>query len=268
MNEITSKDQIAYLNKLNRKKTTIITCQWLILITFVILWEFSTDVHWIDPFIFSSPTRVLRSFIDMSLDGSLFHHTFITVYETFLGFFLGSSLGLLVAIVLWWSDSINKILEPYIVVLNSLPKTALAPILIVWLGNNMKSIIVTSILISIFITILTISNGFLSIENDKIKLIYSLGGNKFDALMKVVVPGNIPTIISALKVNIGLSLVGVIIGEFLVAQAGLGYLIVYGSQIFKLDWVMLSIIMLGILSSLLYKSIQLLEKKLLKRYKA
>lgn len=267
MSEIKSKDQIIYLNKLKQKKTTVVICQWLIIIIFVILWEFSTYVNWIDPFIFSSPTRVLKSFINMSLNGSLFHHTFITVFETFLGFFLGSTLGFLVAIVLWWNNSINKILEPYIVVLNSLPKTALAPILIVWLGNNMKSIIVTSILISIFITILTILNGFSSMENDKIKLIYSLGGSKFDTLMKVVIPGNIPTIISALKVNIGLSLVGVIIGEFLVANAGLGYLIVYGSQIFKLDWVMLSIIMLGILSSLLYKLIQLLEKKLLKRYK-
>lgn len=267
MNNVTSKEQLLYLDKLRKKKLQITVSQFAILICFLILWEVCAYFGLIDEFIFSSPSRVFKAFVALSLNGSLLHHTCITLYETFLGFILGTTLGLLIAVLLWWNRTANKICEPFLVVFNSLPKTALAPILIVWIGNNMKSIVVTSILLSIIITILTILNGFMSIEDDKIKLIYSLGGNKLHVLKKVIFPANIPTILSALKVNIGLCLVGVIIGEFLVAQEGLGYLIVYGSQIFKLDWVMLSITILGIVSALLYKAILILEVKLSKKFK-
>ena len=177
---------------------------------------------------------------------------------------LSTLLGTSIAVLLWWNNFILRVSDPYLVIINSLPKTALAPILIVWIGNNMKSILFTAVLMSIVVTTLTVLNGFLEVDQDKIKLIETFGGSKKDVLRMVMIPANVPTIINALKVNVGLSLVGVMVGEFLVAQAGLGYLIIYGSQIFKLDWVMLSIVILALLAALLYKTVLLLERRFLK----
>lgn len=263
---IFSLEHEIYLHSLKQKNKKIQIVRWLILTLFIFLWEFSAYLGWIDSFIFSSPNRIVSTFISMLIDGSLLYHIGITLGETILGFTLGTLLGLSIAILLWWNKTANRVLEPYLVVLNSLPKTALAPILIVWIGNNMRSILVISILITIVVTILNILNGFMEVDKDKIRLIYSFSGTKRQVLGKVIIPGTIPTIVSTLKVNIGLALIGVIIGEFLVAKAGLGYLIVYGSQIFKLDWVMMSVIILGILAALLYQLIGFLERKLNQRF--
>jgi NitT/TauT family transport system permease protein len=181
--------------------------------------------------------------------------------ETMVSFALVNIIGLAISVILWWNDSISKVLEPYLIVLNSLPKSALAPVFIVWLGNNMKTIIVAAISVAVFGTIINLYSDFKSVEEDKIKLIYTLGGKKRDVLFKVILPANIPSIISQMKVNIGLSLVGVIIGEFLASKAGLGYLIIYGSQVFKLDWVVMSIVILCIVATGLYKLLTYFEKR-------
>ncbi len=204
-----------------------------LLASILALWEASARLGLINDFIFSSPSRIGLCFYGMALDGSIFLHTGITILETLLSFFLVVLLGIVGAVLLWSSRTVSEILDPYLVMLNSLPKSALAPILIVWLGNNMKTIIVAAVSVAVFGSILTLHNGFTSVDPDQVKLIYSLGGNRFDVLKKVLLPGSVPLIISNMKVNIGLCLVGVIIGEFLSAQAGLGYLIIYGSQVFK-----------------------------------
>lgn len=247
-------------NYLNRMKK-IRLCQMIIFLVFVGLWEGLTRLKIMDAFVFSSPSRVYHSFINMAKDGSVFYHTGVTLAETFISFGLVILLGILVAILLWWNRGIAKVLEPYLVVLNSLPKSALAPVFIVWLGNNMKTIIVAAVSVAVFGSIITLYTNFQSIEEDKTKLIYTLGGTKKDVLLKVVIPSNIPSIISVMKVNIGLSLVGVIIGEFLAAKAGLGYLIIYGSQVFKLDWVLMSIVILCIMATALYQLLGYVEKK-------
>lgn len=254
-------DYNQYLKQIKRHQIWIKLFQFLLLISFIGLWEMATYFKFLDPFIFSSPSRVLTACYHLLVEDRLLYHIGLTLSETLIGFILGSVLGIAIAILLWWFHSLNQVLEPYLIVLNSLPKTALGPILIVWFGNTMTSIIIMSILICIVITILTALTGFQSVDRDKIKLIYSFGGTKSTVLTKVILPANITTLIHILKVNIGLCLVGVIIGEFLVASGGLGYLIVYGSQVFKLDWVMLSVIILGILSMLFYRGIQYLEKK-------
>ena len=179
-----------------------------------------------------------------------------------MSFFLVVTIGLLGAILLWSSKSLSDILEPYLVMLNSLPKSALAPILIVWLGNNIKTIIVAAVSVAVFGAIMTLHNGFSRTDPDQIKLIYSLGGKRKDVLTKVLLPGSIPLIISNMKVNVGLCLVGVIIGEFLAANKGLGYLIIYGSQVFKMDMVVMSIVILCIVSAVLYQGITFLEKRM------
>lgn len=262
--ECISQKQLDYLKKMKKRKCLVRSTQMLILIVFFVIWEIAAQQNIIDPFLFSQPSRMISAMTDMATSGILFKHIGVTLYETVLGFLLGTIFGTLIAILLWWNDFISDVTEPYLVVLNSLPKTALAPIIIVWLGNNMTSIIATALMTSIVVTIMTVLNGFLHIDSDKIKLIQTFGGTKKQVLTKVILPASVPTIISALKINVGLSFVGVIVGEFLVAQYGLGYLIVYGSQIFKLDWVMLSVILLAIMAAIMYQLIVLLEKKFLK----
>lgn len=256
-----SATHAAFLRACKKNKIKIRIAQWTIFIAFFLLWEISARLGWLNAFIFSCPSRVLKTIVEMGKDGSLFYHTGITLLETFISFFLVISIGLLVAIILWWNDNIAKVLEPYLVILNSLPKTALAPIFIVWLGNNMKTIIVAAVSVAVFGSIITLYSNFQSVEEDKMKLIYTFGGTKKDILFKVILPSNLPSIISVMKVNIGLSLVGVIIGEFLAAKAGLGYLIIYGSQVFKLDWVIMSIVILCIVATGLYGILSYVEKR-------
>lgn len=256
-----SPSQAAFLRAYKKYHITVNIFRVFILIFFLGSWELCSRMEIINPFIFSSPFRIIKSFILLMENGEILVHIGVTVAETLVCFFLVMLIGIIIAVILWRSKKITDILEPYIVVLNSLPKTALAPVLIVWLGNNIKTIIVAAISVCVFGTIISIYSGFINVEEEKIKLIYTLGGTKFDALKKVIIPCTVPTIISSMKVNIGLSLVGVIIGEFLAATKGLGYLIIYGSQVFKLDWVLLSIVILCILAMLLYGIINIIEKK-------
>ena len=258
--------QQVYLDGIRREKIRVNCARVLILVIFIAVWEVCAQSGIINDFIFSSPSRIMKCFVSMCADGSLFRHVWVTLYETFISFFLVIGIGLTAAVLMWLSRSFSKIIEPYIVVLNSLPKSALAPILIVWLGNNIRTIIISAISVAVFGTILTLYTGFMEMDADKIKLIKTLGGTRFHVLTKVLIPGNLAVILNTMKVNMGLSLVGVIIGEFLAANEGLGYLIIYGSQVFKLDWVMLSIIILCMMATLLYQLINILEKVLSKRY--
>lgn len=203
--------------------------------------------------------------MNLSQNG-LLEHIGVTCFETIIGFLSGTILGIIVAIILWWSNFLSKVAEPFLVVLNSLPKVALGPVIIIWVGAGMPAIIVMALSISLIVTILEILNGFLSTDKEKIKMAKTFGANKFQILTKIVIPANISTFINSLKVNIGLSLVGVISGEFLVSKAGLGYLIVYGGQVFKLDLVMASVIILGIVAAVMYESVVLLEKLITKTH--
>lgn len=256
-----SAAQAEYLNNCKKEKRRIRIWQWMIMIFFLGFWELGARTGVINAFVFSSPWRVAETLYSMGIDGSLWYHTGITLAETFVSFFLILILGIGIAVLLWWNTELSGIFEPYLVMLNSLPKSALAPVFIVWLGANMKTIIVAAVSVAVFGTILTLYHSFAETEEDKLKLIITLGGNKKDILTKVILPGNIPTVISLMKVNLGLSLVGVIIGEFLAARAGLGYLIIYASQVFKLDIVISSIFLLCAISVLLYHGIAKMEKK-------
>ena len=259
-----SKEQAAFLAALKKRKTAILLLQATLLVSFFLLWEIAAINNWIDPFIFSQPTAMLETAVKMIRDGSLFLHIRTTFLETVAGFLLGTLLGTLAAVLLWWNRFLSDVLEPYLVVLNSLPKTALAPIIIVWFGNNQRSIILVALLTSVVVTILSVLNGFLQVDEDRIKLIRIFGGTKKQVLTKVIFPANIPCIMNALKINVGLSFVGVIVGEFLVAQNGLGFLITYSSQTFQMSAVLLSVIILALMAALMYSIISLLEKRFLK----
>lgn len=255
-----SAAQLNYLKHKQKHRYIVVFSRIAILVLFLGLWELTSRFGIIDSFIFSSPSKVALCFWSMVLDRSIFLHIGITLYETIVSFFLVILVSLLVAILLWFSQKLSEILEPYLVILNSLPKSALAPLLIVWLGANQTTIIVAGMSVAVFGSILSLHTSFQSVDKEKIKLIYTLRGNKFHALVKVVIPSSIPSIINIMKVNIGLCLVGVIIGEFLAARRGLGYLIIYSSQVFKLDWLLMSIVILCIIAMGLYAMINLLEK--------
>lgn len=261
-----SKEQQHYLKLLKRHQIIVQFSRIALLILFLLLWEAAASVGWIDSFIFSSPSKITRCFWTMVLDRSIFIHIWTTLYETIVSFLLVTVFSICVSVLLWRSKKLSEILDPYLVVLNSLPKSALAPLLIVWLGATQTTIIVAGMSVAIFGSILNLYTCFATVDKEKIKLIYTLRGNRWHALTKVVLPSSIPSIISNMKVNIGLCLVGVIIGEFLAARKGLGYLIIYSSQVFKLDWLLMSIIILCIMAMGLYAIIQLLEKWMLKRY--
>lgn len=261
-NETSSKEQLEYVSSIKKKKRFIFFCQITLLILFLIIWEVTARFHIINDFIFCSPSRLFDTFLSMIKDGSLFHHIGISLWETLISFFIVIIGSLLIATLFWWNETISKILEPYLVALNSLPKSALAPLLIVWLGANKVTIIICACSMAIFGNILNIYTGFVNVDSDKLKLIKTLKGNRFQALYLVVLPSNVPNIISIMKVNIGLCLVGVIIGEFLAAREGLGYLIIYGSQVFKMSNVLLSILILCLIAMGLYVVLQHFEQKL------
>ncbi len=252
--------QQIYEQKLAKHSVFIRIFRILILVLFLLLWQVCASTGIIDPFFFSSPWQVLTTFFHMVADLSFFVHTGITLLETVISFFLVLLLSLLCATFLWYSEKLSEILEPWLVVLNSLPKSALAPLFIVWLGTGIHTIIIAGISVAVFGSIISLYTGFRQADPEKLRLITTLGGNKKDAFFLVVLPSSIPTILSNMKVNIGLALVGVIIGEFLAARKGLGYLIIYGSQVFQLHLVITAIVILCLIAMGLYHLIQLLEK--------
>lgn len=259
-----TKEHQEYLISIKREKNFIRITQILIFVIFIALWEWAATNNHIDRFLTSSPSAIFGLIVKFLEDGSLFKHLSVSTMETVAGFFAGTIVGLLVAILLWWFEKLARITDPYIVILNSLPKTALAPIIILWAGMGFSGIVVTAASISVVVTTMTLYTGFINVENDKIVLLKTFGANKFQILRKVIIPANIPSIMSVIKVNIGLSWIGVIVGEFLVSKAGIGYLILYGSQTFKLDLVMMGVFVLGLIAAVMYFFAAWLEKKVIK----
>lgn len=259
-----SEDRKKYLGKIKKNKISIFVTQISILIFFNLMWEILARTGKIDSFITSCPSQIVKSFVHLISNG-LMKNLGITVQETLAGFSIGTFLGIIIAILLWWSPFVSKVSEPFLVVLNSLPKIALGPVIIIWVGAGMSAIIVMALAISLVVTILDILNGLVNTDKEKIKMAKTFDANKFQILTKIVIPANIPTLFNTLKVNIGLSLVGVITGEFLVSKGGLGYLIVYGGQVFKLDLVMTSVIILAIVAAIMYETIEIIQKRINKK---
>ena len=261
-----SPAQKKYLYQRKREKNTILLSRILLFLAFLLLWEISARQGFIDSFIFSSPFAIAENFVQMCRDQSLFSHIGVTLMETIVSFFFVVILGIGTAVLLWACPRISKILEPYLVVLNSLPKSALAPLLIVWLGSSMKTIIIAGISVAVFGAILNLYTGFCETDPDKLKLIRTLGGTKTDALFKVILPSSIPLMLSIMKVNIGLSLIGIVIGEMIGSKSGLGYLIIYSSQVFQLTTMLMAIVILCIIAIFLYGVISLIQNLYFRKY--
>jgi NitT/TauT family transport system permease protein len=254
----------AYLRSLKRRAYAVQAWQVGLLVAFLIVWEIAPRAGWINPMLTSYPSAVARTFMTMLEDGSLVMHTWVTFSETVVGFIGGMLLGIACAVALWWSPFVHRVLDPFIVVVNAMPKIALVPIFYIWLGD-MASIYAMAIAVSLFVTIIMLYTGFSAVDPDKIKLVRLFGASRWQVLSKIVLPASVPTMISTLKVNVGLALVGVVVGEFQAAKARLGYLITYGSQIFQMNLVMTAIVVLAAISSVLFIGIQALEAIVLRR---
>ncbi len=261
-----SETQREFLLSIHRRKIIINILRIGLLIVFLCVWEICARAEIIDDFIFSSPSLLMKCAVEMLQSGTLQMHLLATLRVTVISFVLVTLLSIAVSLLLWLSKSISSVLEPYLVVLNSLPKSALAPLLIVWLGNNQTTIIVAGVSVAIFGSIMTLYTSFKEVDLEKVKLIFTLGGTRISVLTKLLLPGSVPVIISNMKVNIGLCLIGIVIGEMISSKEGLGYLIIYGTQVFKLDWVILSIIILCMIAFAFYLSMTGLEKAIRKRY--
>ena len=253
-----------YLKKKKIKQTLIIFSQISILLVCILLWEYLANKEIINTFIYSSPSRMLNTIINLYIDNNLFNNIWTTVYETVISFSLATIFGTIIAIMFWYSKFFYKVMEPYLTVLNSLPKVALGPIIIIIFGANINSIIIMALLISLIITISNVYSGFINTDKNKIKLLNSFNATKWQILKYLVIPSNYHIIINSLKINVGMSLVGVIMGEFLVSKSGIGYLINYGSEVFNLDLVFAGIIILLIVSYLMYLVVLYIEKVLIK----
>lgn len=259
-----SLDHILFLKKNKRYNLLVRISQLSIIVVFLIIWQLLADFELINTFIFSSPKKVLECLIKLHNGGSLYKHIGITVFETILSFGLGTVIGLLIATLMWLVKFFAKVIDPYLTILNSLPKVALGPIIIIWAGAGMNSIILMALLISVIVTIINLYQGFLDTDPNKIKLMKSFNASKFQIYSKLIIPSSLKTFISTLKINISMSLIGVIMGEFLVSKSGIGYLIMYGSQVFNLDLVITGIFILCIVATLMYYLILYIEKKLVK----
>ncbi len=264
MRKVKTPRQI-YLIKRRTDKLTTILLQIGLLVAFIGIWELAAKLEWIDPFIMSCPSRIVKILSTLEMQ-ELFTHIAYTLLECIVGFLVASGLGILIAILLWRFVKLRRVLDPYIVVLNALPKIALGPMIIIWVGAGAQAIVVMTVLICIIVTVISMLNAFMSVDEGKILLMRSMGAGKLQILFKLIIPANIPAIVNMLKINVGLAWVGTIMGEYLVSTAGLGYLIIYGKQVFKMDLVMASTVILCVLATLMYLAVAGIEKITKKRY--
>lgn len=259
-----SREHKLYLRKKKIRKILVIFTQILLAVLLISIWELLATYKVINTFITSSPSRVLSTIISLYNDNNLFNNIWTTIYETLISFSLGTIIGIITATILWYVNFIYKVLDPYLTILNSLPKIALGPIIIIFFGANINSIIIMALLISVIVTVITVYNGFISTDKNRINLLKSFSATKGQIFKYVILPSSYSTIISSLKINISMTLIGVIMGEFLVSKSGIGYLINYGSQVFNLNLVISGIIILMIVSYLMYIIVSYIEKILVK----
>ncbi|MBH5317808.1 ABC transporter permease [Paenibacillus sp. GSMTC-2017] len=248
--------------KMRRVSGAVSITQLTLLMLFIGLWEVAGRSKWVDPLLFSYPSKMFRLLWEMMSDGSLWPHVGATVTETIVGFALGTIIGTAIAAALWWFPFLSRVFDPYLVVLNSMPKVALGPIFIVGLGPGFMSIVAITLSVTVIITTINIYNQFREIDSGYIKVVRLFGASRMQLFRLVILPGSFPVIIATLKVNVGLAWVGVIVGEFLVAKVGLGYQIIYGFQVFNFTLVLSSLVVIGIVSTIMYKLVAILEQRL------
>lgn len=256
-----------YMSKKKLKTWLVLLTQFILIMSFIFLWDFASKSKLVDPLIFSSPSKIATHLFKTISDGSILPHIGITVGETIAGFILGTLLGTIIAGLLWWFPFLARVVDPILVVLNSMPKVALGPLLIVGLGPGFNSIVAMTLLVTVIITTINIYNRFRETEQGYLKVVALFGANRFQCFYHVILPSSFPVIISTLKVNVGLAWIGVIVGEFLVARSGLGYLIIYGFQVFNFTLVLSTLVVIAVVATFMYQAVSLFERKVTSGWK-
>ena len=259
-----SPQHLLYLRGVQKKNVFVNVVRVAVLLILLVFWELSATLGWVNPFITSSPSRICKTIADMQKNGSLMLHVGTTLWETLTGFAIAVLLGYTIALLLWWSEAFRRVAEPYLVVLNALPKIALGPLIIIWCGTGSEAIVFMTVLIGLIVAIMNMLSGFMATDENKLLLLRSMGASKWQILTKLVIPSSLPNFISMLKINVGMAWIGSIMGEYIVSKAGIGYLIVYGGQVFKLDLVMSAVFILCVLAAIMYALVALLEKIVIK----
>lgn len=252
-----------HIQQVARWRNQVLAVQLSMLVCMFLLWEVAGRLRWIDVLLFSYPSKVFAQIGKDIASGELWAHVGVTVGETAVGFLLGTLVGTLLAVLIWWSPFLSKVLDPYMVVFNSMPKVALGPIFIVMFGAGFTAIVMTTLSITVIITTLVVYNSFNEVDPNYIKVIRTFGGDRSEIFTKVVLPASFPAIVSTLKVNVGMAWVGVIVGEFLVAKQGLGYLIIYGFQVFNFTLVLSSLLIIAAVATAMYQLVVYAERKML-----
>ncbi len=260
-----SQEHIIYLKKEKKFKYFVHITQILFILLLFLIWEILERNNIINSFLYSSPSKIMKTIINLFRENTLLNHIFITLYEITISFLISGILGLCISTILWWNKFISRVFEPFLTIINSLPKVALGPLIIIWVGASIKSIIVMSLMISLFITIINFYQAFIQTNKNYLLLLKSLNASKMKIFTNVILPSNKENIISTLKINMSMNFIGVIMGELLVSKSGLGYLIMYASQVFNINLVITSIFILGILSFILYYFITIIEKLIVKK---
>lgn len=247
-----SDEHKEFLRKIKRRNIILHLISFSIVVVCIFIWQILANNNYINTFLFSSPYKIFITTYNLFVKENLIVHIGITFFEVLISFIISGVVGILIASIMWWSKTIYKIIDPYITVFNSLPKVALGPLIIIWFGASIKSIIFMSLLISIFIIIINTYQNFITTDNNLIIMARSFGASKWQIFKYIVLPSNYSNIISTFKISISMNLIGVIMGELLVSKKGLGYLIMYGSQVFNIDLVISCVFILGVISFLMY----------------
>ncbi len=229
-------------------------------VIFFAAWQIGAELGFISEFLIGSPAGIWKRFVDSVLDLSIFVDTGYTLWEALLGFVIGTVIGTAIGLYLWYSKWAAQITEPFIVALNSVPKIALAPIILLWFGTGLGAKVVLVVSMTAIIALIAAHQATKDADKDLQSLLYSMGGTKHQIFFEVIVPSAMPTIVSNFRINVGFGLVGAVVGEFISSKAGLGHMIYNASSLYELNSVWVGLFMLMIVGFILYHGIDALEK--------
>ncbi len=247
-------------------RMTIRLWRWGLLLALILMWELGSRTGLIDPFFFSRPTEILQTAVTKWQTGQLWRDIRYTAASTLLGFTLGTAVGSLAGLLFWFSRPVALVAEPWMIVLNALPKLALAPVLVIWFGIGFTSKVVLAFLMTVIVAAMSAYGGVQTADPALQTLLISLGANRRQIFLTLIVPSAMPSIITGLRVNIALAMAGAIVGEFIASDRGLGRMIVYAGTVFDLKLVWVGVVVLSLVSVLMYAAVVLLERLLLRAW--
>jgi NitT/TauT family transport system permease protein len=246
---------------------TIVATQVGILVAIIAIWEIGADAGFIDAFFWSKPRAIFNTLAIFFTTGDAFTDIAFTFRSTILGFLIGTAAGSALGLSFWWSKNYAAIVQPYIICFESLPKLALAPLIVLAFGIGIASKVAIATALTLVVSTLTTYAGVKAVDPDSEKLFYSLGASRLQVFRKLVIPSCLPWIISVLRVNIGLALTGAIVGEFIASQHGLGRAILYAGQTYDIALVWVAVSVLSALAIVMYVTVSWIERALHKGVK-